>query len=339
MKNLIFLFLFFISILTINAQNDTIVLVSQDVLIGQIKKMTKGVLIFKTNYSDADFRIKWSRIKEVYSSRKFILDLSNGQRMVATINTEEEDLDIVNVDTGGFLLKTTIGKIISLDPTGDKLSNRIDASFELGITFAKASNLRQINGVAALSYHTKKWEIGTKMDYTFSQQDSVQNVRRVDANVNIQRILQNEWFIFSTSEFLSSSELGLELRSTTRIGPGYYIKQTNISAFAVDGGLTYNHETFSDAANPDKDSYEAYVGVAFERYDIGDFSIVTSLSAFPSLTEKGRFRSDIKIDLKYDFFSDFFVKLGWSYNFDNQPALGGSKDDYVFKTTFGWELD
>ncbi|MCK5815540.1 MAG: DUF481 domain-containing protein, partial [Flavobacteriaceae bacterium] len=201
------------------------------------------------------------------------------------------------------------------------------------------SNLRQINGVAALNYHAKKWEIGARIDYTFSQQDSVKNVRRVEGSGTLQRILQNEWYLFSTSEFLSSSELGLELRGTTRAGPGYYFMQTNISAFAIDGGLNYNHETFTDSTNPNKDSYEVYAGLTFERYDIGDFSIVTSIGTFPSLTEKGRFRTDIKIDLKYDFFSDFFVKLGWTYNYDNQPALGGPKDDYVFKTTVGWELD
>jgi len=33
-----------------------------------------------------------------------------------------------------------------------------------------------------------------------------------------------------------------------------------------------------------------------------------------------------------------YVKLGYTLNYDSQPVEGASKNDYVFQTTFGWEL-
>jgi hypothetical protein len=339
MKYLVFSFSFFLSFLNMNAQKDSIILASKSILLGEIKKMDKGVLVFKTVYSDSDFRIKWSEVKQMFSTRKFIIDLSNGQRIIAQIDTDIKDIKNVNLDAGGFMLQTKLQDIIYLDPTGDKLYKKIDASFEVGLTVAKASNLRQIAAGAGFGFQTKKWAVSSAFDYTFSQQDSVENVRRVDGSIALKRLLPKEWFIQISGDFLSSSELGLELRSTAKIGPGYYLKHTNSSAFAIDTGFALNHETYSSENDDKKSSYEVFAGLAFEKYPIDDFSILTSLNAFPSITEKGRFRTDIKLDLKYDFFSDFYISLGWTYNFDNQPAENSSKGDYVFKTTIGWELD
>lgn len=339
MKHLVFSLFLFLSFLNMNAQKDSIFLGKKSVLLGEVKKLDKGVLTIKTIYSDTDFRIKWSEVTQIYTHRKFIIDLSNGQRIIAKINTDVEDISQVNIDAGGFMLQTKLQDIIYLDPTGDKLYKKIDASFEVGLTVAKASNLRQITAGAGFGFQTKKWTVNSAFDYTFSQQDNVENVRRADGSFSLKRLLKREWFVQAAAEFLSSSELGLELRSTTKVGPGYYLKHTNSNAFSVDAGFALNHETYSSELDDKKSSYEMFGGIAYEKYPIDDFSILASLNAFPSLTEKGRFRTDIKLDLKYDFFSDFYVSLGWAYNFDNQPAIGSSKEDYVFKTTIGWELD
>jgi hypothetical protein len=60
--------------------------------------------------------------------------------------------------------------------------------------------------------------------------------------------------------------------------------------------------------------------------------------AYPGITEWGRVRTDFNFDLKYEFVFDFFVNLGFTLNFDNQPVEGADKVDYIFQTTVGWEL-
>jgi hypothetical protein len=56
------------------------------------------------------------------------------------------------------------------------------------------------------------------------------------------------------------------------------------------------------------------------------------------MTESGRWRIDYSFDTKYDLPLDFYIKVGFTLNYDNQPVAGASKTDYVFQTTFGWEL-
>jgi hypothetical protein len=57
--------------------------------------------------------------------------------------------------------------------------------------------------------------------------------------------------------------------------------------------------------------------VILNIYDIGDLNMLTTLLAYPSLTEENRFRSDFTFDVKYDFLSDFYMKIGTILNYDN----------------------
>ena len=65
---------------------------------------------------------------------------------------------------------------------------------------------------------------------------------------------------------------------------------------------------------------------------------IVEASVFKSITEGGRTRADYKLDLKYDLPLDFYIGLGFTLNYDNQPVEGASESDYVFQTSFGWEL-
>ena len=69
---------------------------------------------------------------------------------------------------------------------------------------------------------------------------------------------------------------------------------------------------------------------------MGDFNLFTKITAFPGITEKGRFRTDFKMDLKYDLPLDFYVKGGFTFNYDNQPTAGAPETDYVLNTGLGW---
>jgi hypothetical protein len=65
---------------------------------------------------------------------------------------------------------------------------------------------------------------------------------------------------------------------------------------------------------------------------------LTSLTAYPSLTESGRWRLDFKIETRYEmwFDDDFYIKFSYSMNYDNQPPEGATDLDYVLQTGFGW---
>jgi hypothetical protein len=58
---------------------------------------------------------------------------------------------------------------------------------------------------------------------------------------------------------------------------------------------------------------------------------------YKGFTDNGRYRADTNLDVKYDLPFDLFIRLGFSLNYDNEPAVNASETDYVLRTGIGWE--
>jgi hypothetical protein len=119
---------------------------------------------------------------------------------------------------------------------------------------------------------------------------------------------------------------------------GRYFVHTNHLYFGGGAGIAWNNERFFESTEGTRNSVEAFGSLEANLFDLKDFSLLTNLTIYPSLTEKKRIRSDFKLDLKYDLPLDFFIKLGTTFNYDNKPIDDASQLDYVIQTTFGWEL-
>ena len=65
-------------------------------------------------------------------------------------------------------------------------------------------------------------------------------------------------------------------------------------------------------------------------YDNPDVSFNLTTKLIPSLSNLGRVRLDIDSNLKWEIFSDFYLKWTFFYNFDNQPLTeGAEKNDWA----------
>jgi len=171
-----------------------------------------------------------------------------------------------------------------------------------------------------------------------SNQDSVAATQRTDASITANWFLQNNWFVLAATSFLQNDEQKLALRAIPKVGMGYYLIRNNHWLLESAAGLALNIESFQND-EPDRSSLEAFLGARVHIFNVNDFSMNTNATVYPSITEKGRVRTDVNFDLKYDLFgSDFYIKFGVTYNYDNQPAANASTSDYVFQTTVGWEL-
>ena len=81
---------------------------------------------------------------------------------------------------------------------------------------------------------------------------------------------------------------------------------------------------------------EGFLGTELNLYDIGDLNLLTSIVVYPTIisdesVESGRVRTDFRFDAKYDdiFIEDFYVRAGFTLNYDNRPAEAGSEVDYT----------
>jgi len=319
------------------AQKDSLILKNRNVIVGEIKSMDKGVLTIETPYSKSDFTIEWSGIKEIYSATGFLITLKGGDRINGKFSSAEGGNRIIITGNDGKQTETTLDQIVYLKGVKTSFWSRVYASVDLGLSVTKANNLVQYNMRSTVGYVADKWTAEIFYDDLRSKQDSVAATKRTESGASYTYFLPKDWYLSAALGTLSNTEQALKLRFSARGGIGKYLVHTNKSYVGVGGGLSLNNETFTNTT-PARTSLEGYLGSTVNLFDIGDFSLYSNLYVYPSFTESGRWRADFKLDAKYDLPLDFYIKLGVTVNYDNQPAEAGKETDYVYVFSVGWSL-
>lgn len=331
-----FLFLFFMP-KTARSQTDSIVFKNGNVMVGEIKALSNGVLTIETPYSKSDFTIKWSQIKKLHSQSRFLMTLKDGRRINGKVESVGDSSNVLIKDEGTADIETTLDDIVFIQEIKFQFWSRLKASIDLGFNITKASNLKQFTVRSSLGYVAERWQVDATYNGLHSSQDSITSTKRTDAALNFKYFLPKDWFLATSLSFLSNTEQALKLRTTGKLGAGKLLTHTNKTYWGVGGGLSFNNETFSNEVTS-RNSMEVYGGTEMNLFDIGDLSLLTNWYVYRSITESKRWRSDFQFDAKYEFLKDFYFKAGTTINYDNRPAVAGKDFDYVIQFTVGWEL-
>ena len=334
-KHIVVIFLLICSISI--SQNDTIRLINNDFLVGEIKSISRGVLTMETVYSDEDFKIEFNKLEGIIINRKCILTLTNDRIFYGKIRSETpRELTIFSKD--GSSQRFHLNELIQLVEVSDVFWKRFKGGLDLGFNLTKANSNIQFTVAGNLDFTSEKWRISSNMNLLNASQDSVVDIKRTNAMLETIRILSNKWFLLADVSFLSNTEQALTGRFSPSLGLGRFIKSTNKLYFGVNIGATYNIENYEDKTL-NKNSSEAFIGSSFNMYDFKDFELNTGFKFYVGISEKGRIRTDYSINIKYNLPWDFYIKGEFTINYDNQPAVIGTDLDYIFSSGFGYKFD
>ncbi|WP_052172348.1 DUF481 domain-containing protein [Psychroserpens jangbogonensis] len=333
-----YLFSFFLLLTCIvNAQNDTIQLKNDNVLVGEIKSFSKGILIMETSYSDKDFRIEFNKIESIVIQRKCLVILTNGRRRFGKLSTNVDGQAVITLEDG-TKEKFKLEEIVALEEIKDNFWNRFTGAIDLSFSLSKANSFEQYNIGGNLNYVDELWLVKGSMSLLNSKQDDAETTKRNDAKLEFYRLLPSSLYLIGEVSFLANTEQEIEGRLSPSIGAGKFLIITNNLYLGLSVGYAYNIENYLDSSF-NKTSSEAFIRGSFSMFDFEDISLDSNINFSPSLSEKGRIRTDYDIDLKYDLPLDFYIKLGFTINYDNQPVSIGNEVDYIFTSGFGWSFD
>ncbi len=340
------LVIFFLCFSSLRSQHDSLVFNGSHILVGEVKEMSKGVLTVETDYSDSDFKIDWEKVQEFYSDQLYTLSLTDRSLWTGAKLFSPKPGQI-RIDAREGFRTVSLSEIVHIRQLDNTFISKLYANIDIGFSLTKANDLRQYTARASLGYKADRWKLGGTYDQVESTQNEVDRIQRTEIGLNGDYSLRNGIFFGAQLNMLSNTEQRLDLRTTGILGAGYYISRTNALYWNVFLGAAINNERFDNSGleegvNPDftpgRESYEGVVGTELNLYDIGDLNLLTNVYWFPSFTEEGRNRVNLRFDLKYDLPYDFYVRTGITYNFDSQPANGAPTTDYVWQSGFGWSL-
>ena len=334
MRYFLTIFLLFSS-LHASSATDSLGFKNDNIIVGEIKSMDRGVLQIEADYGENDFDIDWEEIQSISTSTSFFITISDGTKYYGTLRSVSGSrINIITLDKKA--VEYDLLDIVNLTPIKKDFLDRLSASVDIGISLTKSNNLKQFTSRSTIRYRTQKWSTDATFNSLRSTQNNVEPIARDDVKIDYLYVHPGSWFSIVTVSLASNTEQKLDLRLNAQLGFGRFFIRTNSAYLGVNVGLNRNLESFSNQT-ADRKSWEGFLGTELNLYDIGDFSLLTKLVAYPGITESERFRADFTLDTKYDLPYDFYIKIGFTINYDNLPAEGASETDYVFLTGFGWE--
>jgi len=331
----VFLLLFFA--LAVKGQ-DTLYLSNGDVLHGEVKSLSKGVLLIETPYSDSEFAVEWLKITHFQSNRTFKIILSNGVRPTGIIE--------MTSDTGGIKILTADGgiesnllQVVSFEYLGNDFLANFSAELDVGYYYARVNNLKQFTTNTKFDYEASRWGGTATINVLNSEQDSVARTNRIDGDLSFKIKVRRHYFASISAKYAHNEEQLLDLRSSYQLGLGKFILNSNKAFIQFTLGAAITNESYFDAEKSQAESVEAFATIEADLFDIGDLNFYTKSSVYPSISDKGRFRAEMNFNVKYDLPFDFYTKVSVNYNYQNEVVESALKTDYVFQLTFGWEFN
>ena len=323
----IFFFLLLISIAGFAQKTDKVFLRNGNVLTGEIKNMKFAKLLIDVD-GPGKIDIKWEFIEKVESDKTLQITLRNGEVYVTTMDSLFSVVPNARLDD-----------VVEMVRIKDKFLKRLDGSVNLGFNYAKSSDNAQFTFNSTTTYRRPKKETTLKLNsvLTHTSSDSIVS-KKQDAAIDNFRKLENSVYVNALFGWQQNTQLGLSNRFLLNGSGGKILINSNQERLLTGGGLSVNVEDRGDSTGY-RSNLEALLMIQYKkfRYVTPKISIDAQYILYPGLTDWGRIRMDLQINMSYEFFKDFNVGLSFYDSYDNRPSSkAASTNDFGLNFTIGY---
>ncbi len=314
----------------IGGKTDVVFLTNGDRVTGEVIRLEAGLLEFNTDTMGRTF-IEWRFISEIISDKSHSVETVDGSRWLGQLRKPDEG-DHILVNTVRGPIELAPEEVVAVWPVRATFWDRVELDASVGVDYAKSTDIA--NFILSVDFehigNDRLWEASLRNDIT--TQSDRPDQQRHELRISHQYLRPDQrfraWFVGAES----NDALGINLRLFAGGGIGKYFIKTNNTWFTLAGGLLATEENPDGAGR--EANLEALGSVRYRYFRFADpeRSFDTTFSVFPSLTDRGRVRADLRTTFKLEFIKDLFWSMELYATHDSEPL---SKDDLVEKTDWG----
>ena len=327
-------------------KTDVVTLLNGDNITGEIKRLERGRLQYSTD-DMGTLSIEWNKIEALTSVAHFEVELRSGLRYFGAFGEGAPNRTIIVTLAESDTVPMV--SIIRITPIESTFWEGLSGFVDLGFSYAKANKEVAASGGGRVQFRGRKWGGTLEGSSYFQSQNEIEPTTRNDIAFSLERFFGvRGWSGGAFAGAEQNEELNLALRSTIGLAGSSRIRQTNSSLVRLAAGAVLNDERFSaDSTSQGQDTTTTAISAEgvfqFEwaafRFDTPELDLLVTVSAFPSITDFGRVRSDANLRIQYEVISDFFVGLTVFATLDSRPPTeDASKSDFATSLTVGWSF-
>jgi len=321
-----------------HAKTDVVIFKNGDRLTGEVKSLERGHMRFKTDATDT-ISIEWDEVAYLSSDHNIQVETLLGARHLGFLIRSEEKFNLI-VETNEGPIKLNNIQVVKMTPIEDKGLSRLDGNITFGYNFAKADEATQSNLGINLEMRSEIRILSLTFDGSITDSATNESNQRESLSLDFKRLLRDRWLWSANIGMDRNDELGIDMRTSVGGGGGRILRQTDHSAILLEAGLKGTREDLAGSTT-DEETIEAYGLVKWDwfRFDTPELDLSTSLEVIPNLSDTGRVRSELDIELQWEMIEDLFWQLSYYNSYDSKPAtVGAEKNDYGIITSLGYKF-
>ena len=316
-------------------KTDVVVLGNGDRITGEISKLDRGQLAFKTDDAGTLY-LEWDKLVSLVTIHTVEVMKTDGTTYVGSLQ-RTNDRSIAVVMPGGTV-EMPMYEVTSIAPIGQSFWSKLDGSFDAGFSYTKSSGIAQLTLNSDTMFRRPRFQARLTASFVQTHQDEDNSTDdRGAVEASYLRYRWQRWYVASAMRFETNESLGLDLRSQIAGLVGPRLVNSNRAQLVVGAGLAYSHEAAIDGSTTENlDALLAFQASYF-TYDRPKTTVDIGMQYYPSLTDFGRQRLQLDVSLKRELLKDFFVSTNLYDTFDSRPPVAGvEKNDIGIVLSIGW---
>jgi hypothetical protein len=320
-------------------KTDVVILINGNAVTGEVKSLEFGSLRYSTD-SMGTVNIDWEDIVSVTSQQDLQIELTDGTRHFGALFPAGDSF-YVRIVTASQEFVIASSEIVRITPieTSERLLERLDGSFSFGIQTQKSSEVTTSNLAADVSYRTRKYLLGTRLNSSITDQPGVETLANQSIGFNYQRFRPNRWFTDWFTSWERNDAFEIAGRTSAGVALGRYLTQTNKNQFSLAVGVQGARNNYTG----EEESATEGEGRIEIRYLHRNLAPETSLrftsTIFPLLNDLSQYRAESNLSLRREVYEDLFLELTFAHSYlSHPPTADAEKADYTATTSIGYSF-
>ncbi len=321
-----------------STSTDVVLLKGGDRLTGEIKKLNRGKLTFKTDHLGT-VDIEWDEILSLESAASYTIELQDGTEIFGSLTVGAPE-GMLRIETGQGPVETSMGRILRMTPVKATFWAKLDGSLDLGYNYTSSSRVSQISVDLDVKRRSAFRESQLQASGIVTKNPEAESTQREDVTFSETWFHQRRWFTRGMGQLQRNEELGLDLRSLVGALEGRHVVQNARSRFDLGAGFALTEEV-TVGSGSEGAQVEMVLAALCEvfRYDYPEMDITVSLLVYPGMTQWGGLRAEFDASLQHEIFKDFFVDFDYYDSYDNDPgSAAAERRDYGLVFSVGWKF-
>jgi hypothetical protein len=334
-KNQVLIILcFLLANYSLAADNDTLILRSDQVLIGELISINLGVIEFDEKELSI-IKVKYHKIKSLSAEmNNYKIETSDKKIFFGKIKASKNFGEIIVVDdTGDHFYQ--LSNIVRLTKIEESFTRKLSGTVSAGLSYTKSSSVGRWNYDNKILYNSNRFSSVLLVSMILTRQNNISSRERENVFFSNSFFFSNLWFTGLIFQYQRNLELGLTRRFQQGIGIGRkLILKENLVGTLGPGIVVNQEQNIEGSTRGNLYEFPLLFKLNFFNFSDPNLSISLAQNAFFSLSQKGRFRQDGDLRVTYEIFSDFNINGQFYFNYDNQSAAG-SRNQIDFGTVIG----